>query len=171
VEACRRCSKCLGAVGGEVVCSPSPRFAPSRAPERAPISEVMDKEVVCVDADATAQTVEETMAQRDAPLAVVLDAGGRPIGVCSRADLAQRSPLRRVQTCMTPFVITMLDGTTVADAIDLILDRDLRHVPVLAEGRVVGLVTPRAVIRWLAQNVRARRNPRRLGAARTRAAE
>jgi CBS domain-containing protein len=88
------------------------------------------------------------------------------VGVCARVELEAVSPSRRVETCMTPYMITLFDTTTVADAIDAILERGLHHIPVLSEGRVVGVVTPRAVIAWLAQNLRSARNPRRRGAAR-----
>src|SRR5205823_2041701 len=107
------------------------------------------------------------------PIAVVVDGSQHAIGVCSRHDLAQRGATRRVETCMTPFLITMLDGASVADAIDLVAERGVSHVPVLAEGRVVGVVTPRALIRWLAQYLRAARSGgatpgrRRTGRART----
>ena len=112
----------------------------------------MDTNVLCVDSDATSESVRRAMDEQGAPIAIVVDEKRHAIGVCSRLDLAQRSPSRRVETCMTPFVITMLDKSTVADALALIVERDLRHVPVLSEGHVVGIVTPRAVVRWLAQN-------------------
>jgi CBS domain-containing protein len=59
---------------------------------------------------------------------------------------------------MTPFLITMLETARVADAVDLIVERGVSHVPVLSEGRVVGMITPRAVIRWLAQKLRGARS-------------
>ena len=125
------------------------------SPERSSITEVMDANVLCADAEATARVVEAALVAHGAPVAVVLDGGGHAIGVCSRHDLAQGSPAAAVRTCMTPFVITLFDSTTVADALELVIGRDLHHIPVLSEGRVVGLVTPRAVIRWLAHNLRA----------------
>jgi len=143
-----------------VTCAPEREARVSRLVERAPITDVMDAEVLCVDSDATVESVRRAMADRRAPIAVVVDGSGHAIGVCSRFDLTQRSPRRRVETCMTPFVITMLDSTTVADALELVVERDLQHVPILSEGRVVGLVTPRAMIRWLAQSLRDVRKPR-----------
>ncbi|HEY2517430.1 MAG TPA: CBS domain-containing protein [Polyangiaceae bacterium] len=155
VEACRRCEKCAGVGDGSVQCWPARASGRSRALDRASITEVLDASVLCVEADARVEATRDAMAERGAPIAVVVDRSGHAVGVCSRADLADRPPLRRVATCMTPFVVTLLDSTTVADALDLVLERELNHVPVLGEGRVVGIVTPRALLRWLAGRLRA----------------
>jgi CBS domain-containing protein len=161
-EACRRCAKCAGIDKGAVTCEPRATSVP-RDMETTPITEVMDASVLCVDSDAAAESVKRTMDEVAARIAVVVDRARHAIGVCSRSDLPERSRTRRVVRFMTPFVITMLGNTTVAEVVALIVDRDLHHVPVLSEGRVVGVVTQRAVIRWLAQNLREARRPRGRG--------
>jgi CBS domain-containing protein len=153
VEGCRRCAKRGSIEEGAVTCDPE-ATAVSRDMETAPIAEVMDANVLCVDSDAPVESVKRTMDELGAPIAIVVDRAHHAIGVCSRSDLPERSQTRRVVRFMTPFVITMLGKTTVAYVVDLIADRDLHHIPVLSEGRVVGVVTQRAVIRWLAQNLR-----------------
>lgn len=155
VEACRRCAKCTDVSADAVTCRPGRALARSRALDRVPITEVLDA-VLCVDADARVEAAREAMAAQGAPIAVVIDGSGHAIGVCSRNDLADKPPLRRVATCMTPFVVTLLDSTSVADALNLVLERELSHVPVLGDGRVVGLVTPRALLRWLAERMRSK---------------
>lgn len=157
-EKCRRCPMCEGIDDRTVTCTPAGDVSPSVDPELAPIAEVMDTDVLCVDANATVESVRNKMVEVSAPIAIVVDARHHAIGVCAPSDLTHRARSRRVETCMTPFVLTMLDRTTVADLLELVLERDLKHVPVLSEGRVVGLVTPRAVIRWLAQKLRVARN-------------
>jgi CBS domain-containing protein len=159
-EACRHCTKCIEVDDAAVTCEPSQRVSAALLPERAPIAEVMDPAVLSIDSDATVDAALQALEEQNAPIAVVVDGSHHAIGVCSRRDLALRQPLQRIQTCMTPFLITMLEGATVADAIELVVERGVSHVPVLSDGRVVGVVTPRAVIRWLAQNLRAARTPR-----------
>lgn len=44
---------------------------------------------------------------------------------------------------MTPEVVTVLPTATVADALELIRTHNIRHLPVLDAGRVVGVVTDR----------------------------
>jgi CBS domain-containing protein len=168
VEACRRCAKCSSVTETTVTCQPDRAAASSPAPEDAPIAEVMDPSVLCIDAGATAENAIAALEEHGAPIAVVIDRSHHAIGVCSRRDLNQQAPSRRVETCMTPFLITMLEGASVADAIELVVERGVTHVPVLSDGRVVGIVTPRAIIRWLAQNLRAartHRGPRAAGTA------
>ena len=162
-EGCRRCAKCAGSDERAVTCEAGATTV-SRDMETAPIAEVMDASVLCVDSDTAAEIVKRTMDELGTGIAVVVDRARHAIGVCVRSDLPARSRTRRVVRFMTPFVITMLGRTTVADVVALIADRDLHHVPVLSEGRVVGVVTQRAVIRWLAQNLRAARTPRGHGA-------
>jgi CBS domain-containing protein len=152
LEACRRCAKNTHIDDRAVTCDADAR--PSAHPDREPIVAVMEHEVLCVEAHATARDVTELLATHDAPIAIVADPAGHAIGVCARSDLARVSPSRRVETCMTPFVVTLFDTATVSDAVEAILERRLHHVPVLAEGRVVGLVTPRALIAWLARSLR-----------------
>jgi CBS domain-containing protein len=163
-EGCKRCAKAESTDGASVTCSPDTRTREAEWPEDAPIAEVLDASVLSIDATTTAKRASELMAARGAGVAIVLDRSAHPIGVVSRGDLANASPSRRVETCMTPFLITLLDSTSVADAIEVVLERGLSHVPVLADGRVVGVVTPRTVIRWLAQKVQRLRNARAMSA-------
>ena len=159
VEAPLRCAKCTSVDDTAVTCEPlrKPKASTALRTRRSPRS--WSTNVLCVDSDATSESVGRD-GPASAPIAIVVDEKRHAIGVCSRLDLAQRSPSRRVETCMTPFVITMLDKSTVADALALIVERDLRHVPVLSEGHVVGIVTPRAVVRWLAQTLQQARSSR-----------
>jgi signal-transduction protein with cAMP-binding, CBS, and nucleotidyltransferase domain len=141
-----------------ITCTPERATAPASGVDDAPITDVMDTGVLCVDMDARVESVASALDDHDAPLAVVIDRHGHAVGICSRRDLVSRAPTQRVETCMTPFLITMLESAKVADAIEAIVDRGLNHVPVLSEGRVLGLITPRAVIRWMAQRLRAPRS-------------
>ncbi len=150
VEGCRKCPRCTSADETSVTCD-HPTTAPIER-ERAPIAEVMDGNVLTVDGGATVESVRRAMDEHGAPVAVVVDACRDPIGVCSRRDLAACAPCCRVDTRMTPFVISMLDCATVADAFAVIVEHDLHHIPVLSAGRVVGLVTPAAVLRWITRD-------------------
>jgi CBS domain-containing protein len=160
LDACRRCARCGSVDDGNVTCGPMKAAPASRDPENASIAEVMDPCVLCVDAGAEVESVTRALDEHDAPIAVVVDPSHHAVGVVSRRDLAHHAPSRRVESCMTPFLITMLEGASVADAIDLVVERGVSHVPILADGRVIGVVTPRAIIRWLAQNLRAARRRR-----------
>jgi predicted transcriptional regulator len=157
-DGCQRCEKHISTEGGFVTCSPKVQPKKARWPEDAPIAEVLDPTLVCVDASATAKRAEEVMSEQGAAVAIVRDRAAHAIGIVSRSEVIAASPSRRIETFMTPFLITLLDSTSVADAVEVILERGLNHVPVLADGQVVGIVTPRSVTRWLAQKIRDLRN-------------
>jgi CBS domain-containing protein len=163
VAACRRCGEAEsvgGADGAEestVVCALA--HAPSHEPRQASIMEAMSPRVLTVDAGVRASDAEAALAEGGVSIAVVVDEAAHPIGVCSRRDIeraAAAGPASRVNQCMTPFVITLLAEASVADAIDLITDRSLPHVPVLSSGRIVGLVSAESALRWLSWSLRDR---------------
>ncbi len=156
-DACRQCTEHARSDESSVACAAARESLLGRSPEEASIAEVMSGSVLCVDGDATAEAATRALDEQDAPIAVVIDSGRHAVGVVTREDLALRSPSRRVARCMTPSLVTMLEGASVADAIDLVAEHGVSYVPVLGEGRVVGVVTPRAIIRWLTQNLRAAR--------------
>jgi CBS domain-containing protein len=154
VAGCKKCPRCAEVGDSWVTCSSAPARGSDR-PELASIEEVMAASVLCVEAEATAESAMYALDESDAPIAIVVE-GDHAIGVCSRRDLARRSRALSVDGCMTPFLISMLDAAKVADAIEVVAERGVSHVPVLSEGRVVGVVTPQAVIRWLTRALEAR---------------
>jgi CBS domain-containing protein len=163
VAACRRCADAELVAGVDeaeestVVCALS--HAPSHQPRQASIMEAMSPSVLTVDAGVRASDVEAALAESGVSIAVVVDEAAHPIGVCSRRDIeraAAADPASRVDRCMTPFVITLLAEASVADAIDLITDRSLAHVPVLSSGRIVGTVSAESALRWLRWSMRER---------------
>jgi CBS domain-containing protein len=175
LEGCRSCPDCgsftLPAPGQSdprVACAKGPARRPGdRDPERARVTEAMDGNVLCVDEGVLAKTVMETLASGEHAIALVLDAGGHAIGVVSHRDLATASEAALVRDRMTPFVITLLDSATVADATELILERGLHHVPILCEGKVLGVVSAVGALRWYARNLRSPSRPRGSAVRRT----
>jgi CBS domain-containing protein len=159
VEACRRCADAGkvedGAEESTVACALS--HMPTHDPGRASIVEAMSPTVLTVAAGARARDVEAAIEDRGVSIAVVVDGAAHPIGVCSRRDVERAGAAdeaARVDECMTPFVITLLAEASVADAIDLITDRGVHHVPVLSSGRIVGTVSAESALRWLRWSMR-----------------
>ncbi len=165
LEACRRCpdGTCIERSESAAVVTCAKKAVRWRDPRRAPIAEAMDPDVLTVDAGADVGDVAIALDERGVSVAIVVDEAAHPIGVCSRRDVERAlssgaSP--RADRWMTPFVITLIAEATVGDAIDLVVDRDLHHVPVLAHGRIVGIVSARGALRWLTQNMRKTRKAR-----------
>jgi CBS domain-containing protein len=57
-----------------------------------------------------------------------------------------------VADVMMPLAITLDDDATVGHAAALMAAEDMHHVMIVAEGRLVGVVSTMDVTRWLANN-------------------
>ena len=168
IEACRNCAShatfvmpALGDARPQIICGRALARGPDgRDPARAGVTDAMESNVLCVNSGAPVRVVDERLAAGGHAIALILDSEGHTIGIVSRADLAKAAGAAVVRDHMTPFVISLLERASVADATELVLERGLHHVPILSEGRVLGVVSPVSALRWYVQNIRSPRRPR-----------
>jgi len=87
------------------------------------------------------------MAEKDVGALMVLEAG-RLAGIISERDYARKvilkakSPLQTpVREIMTQVVVTVRPGNTVEECMALMTEKRVRHLPVLVEDRVVGVIS------------------------------
>lgn len=84
--------------------------------------------------------------------AVVVKDFGRLIGILSERDMLKAMAGRvhtsesRVREWMTPDPITAPPDMSCEEAAQIMLDNEFRHLPVLEDGRVVGVVSLRRVV-------------------------
>jgi CBS domain-containing protein len=104
-------------------------------------------QVYAVGADEDVYTALEHMARHDVGTLVVLD-GDEPVGVMSERDYARKVILlgrssrgTRVRDVMGSPVLTAALDDSVATCMARMTERRVRHLPVLDEGRLVGLVS------------------------------
>jgi CBS domain-containing protein len=128
----------------------------------------MTRDVVTVGPETSAKYAGEVMAQRGFAALPVVDGDDLLIGIVAEADvLRDRMPrdprlhLRRdadspgaalallVRGVMTEGVRTVESSADVADIARLFVDEHLRSVPVLEQGRLVGIVSRRDLLRML----------------------
>lgn len=85
---------------------------------------------------------------------VVLDRAGSPVGIITERDIVRllaeevdfKTPLERV--ARKNLVTASPDDTVIATAAKMI-ERNIRHIPVVEGGRVIGVVSIRDVLRAL----------------------
>lgn len=129
--------------------------------------DVMTSEVVTVGPETSAKYAAEVLAERGFAALPVVDEENRLLGIVAEADvLRDRLPqdprlhLRRddsgsnlpptlVRGVMTEDVRTVEATADVADIARLFVDAQLRSVPVIDRGRLVGIVSRRDVLRTL----------------------
>lgn len=88
------------------------------------------------------------MAEKDVGALLVLDAQAQLLGIISERDYARKVILRGkssldtpVRDIMTQTVVWVRPDHTVEQCMAVMTDRRVRHLPVLAEGNVVGVVS------------------------------
>ena len=104
--------------------------------------------VVTVAASLTLVEAARRMVDAHVGSLVVVDAGGSVEGILTERDLLKataRSPERLGTTCvadvMTRDVLVGLPADTIEQAMALMTERRLRHLPILDAGRLAGLVS------------------------------
>ena len=103
---------------------------------------------LAVKPDDTILTALETMAKYDVGALLVMD-GPRLVGIFSERDYARKVILHgkssqemRVREIMTEKVIYALPQQTVAEAMAIVTEKHIRHLPVLdGDGTVIGVVS------------------------------
>jgi CBS domain-containing protein/ribosome-associated translation inhibitor RaiA len=117
------------------------------------LEEIMTSRVVTIDPDETARVAWSRMRRERIRHLVVLDRG-RLVGVLSERDLggpggAQLRRGRLVRELMTRQVASAKPGTTLRQAANLMRGRLIGSLPVVEDGRVVGIVTATDVLEEL----------------------
>jgi CBS domain-containing protein len=143
--------------------------------------DVMTSEVITVDEDASVQSAAKLMANHGISAVPVVDKDNRVIGMVSEGDLLHRaetgterrrswwleimastnqlageylkSHSGRVKDVMTRDVISVTDTTPVADIAVLLETNRIKRVPILRDGKLVGIVSRANLVRALAMTV------------------
>src|SRR6266545_4230334 len=132
------------------------------------VSEVMSSPVVTVAPGAHLKEVADLLVKHEISAVPVVD-DGKLVGIVSEADLvplelapdprAHLAPVREppahiprvVAEVMTREVVALPEGADAAEAGRLMLERGIKSIPVVREGRVVGIVARRDLLKVLAR--------------------
>jgi len=129
-----------------------------------PISVLLERKGLAVRAVAPTATIAEAVAEmnRHRIGCVVIMDGEKLVGIFTERDVLQRvvgaglDPQRgRVADVMSREPITASPETTVDEVMMLFTDRRCRHLPVIAGGRLAGLISIGDVTRWMVDVHRA----------------
>jgi CBS domain-containing protein len=94
----------------------------------------------------------KVLAAEDIGAAIVME-GGRLAGIFSERDYTRKVILKgrssdttRVEEIMTPNVIVVTPRTRTRECMQLMSEKNIRHLPVVEEGRVIGMVSIRDIV-------------------------
>ena len=117
----------------------------------------MTADLVTVEASTVVRDAAHAMFSGGAGSALVLE-GSRLVGIFTErdimralADQADAGRSSRVAQWMTADPATIEPGATVGQALDRMLTGHFRHLPVVEEGAVVGVVSMRDLARSIAK--------------------
>lgn len=118
----------------------------------------MVTDVLAISPDTTIAAAAQGMIDRETSAAVVIDDGAL-VGVISERDLMRAIPEgcrsdTPVSERMTRSVTTASPRTSVPEAMAIMVEGRFRHLPVVEEGRVLGIVSMRDLMSWTSLRLR-----------------
>lgn len=119
------------------------------------ILNVKGRSVWSVSPETTVFDAIRLMAERNVGALLVME-GERLVGIVTERDYARKVALMGknsrttpVGEIATPALHTVTPQTTVAACMALMTDKRIRHLPVLEQGRVVGIVSIGDLVNWI----------------------
>ena len=116
------------------------------------VRDIMSKDVKTVRNDTTVQEVVATMTKFDKDAILVVQSG-KPTGIITVRDVLVRAvehgmPLNSIIARMiyTNPLVTIDENTTVEEAAKLMKSWRIKHLPVIQNERLVGMITDRDVV-------------------------
>jgi CBS domain-containing protein len=122
----------------------------------ASVGEIMTKELVTVESGATVAEAATVMGERKVGSALVIDEGVL-VGIFTERDIVRAlsqdfdAPGHPITHWMTREPATISPETTVQEALDIMLTRGFRHLPVVDGTSPVGMVSMRDLSRATAE--------------------
>jgi len=131
------------------------------------------REVVSISIDATLSEAARLLARRRIGALVVRDANASLVGILSERDIVRalaeasvNALAHSVAAHMTRAIETCTESDSIEDLMEIMTNRRLRHLPVLEEGRLCGIVSIGDVVKTrIAETVREAQNLREYIAA------
>jgi len=120
----------------------------------ATVADLMTKDVLTVEPSDTIGEAAEKMHDANVGAVVVVEDMVRIVGIVTERDLMRavaqraRAAEARVRLWMTENPLTIEPETTVEEAAKIMFENNFRHLPVVKDGRPLGIVSLRVLARW-----------------------
>jgi CBS domain-containing protein len=116
-------------------------------------SDIMTRKVATIRPEASAQEAAQLLDEKRISGAPVVDADSKIIGIITEADIiskVNRDGLR-VADIMSHDVIAISEETPVSEIAALLAARKIKRVPVVRDGKLVGIVSRADIVHAVAQ--------------------
>ena len=113
-------------------------------------SEIMTREVLSVREDTPVREVARLLSERRISGLPVCDADQHMVGLVTESDLIAKPQARTAGEAMSRDVVSVMEDTPVDEVRFLLVNRNIRRVPVLRGPRLVGIVSRADLVREIA---------------------
>jgi CBS domain-containing protein len=125
------------------------------------VADLMVRDVLTVAPSDTIGEAAEKMNAANVGAVVVVEDFVRIVGIVTERDLLRavasraRAAEARVRQWMTPDPVTIEPDLTVDQAARIMFEHNFRHLPVVKDGRPLGIVSLRLLARWAFDSVQS----------------
>lgn len=113
--------------------------------------DIMTREVVTVTPDTPVEELAKVLTDRRISGVPVVDEAGNVVGIATEADILAKGRVGKVADIMTREVISVCEDTPIDEIARVLADKGIKRVPVLREGKLVGIVSRADIVRGVAQ--------------------
>ena len=120
----------------------------------ATVADLMVRDVLTVEPSDTIGEAAEKMNASNVGAVVVMEDMVRIVGIVTERDLLRavasraRAAEARVRQWMTADPVTIGPELSIEEAAKIMFDNNFRHLPVVKDGRALGIVSLRLLARW-----------------------
>lgn len=119
------------------------------------VSSIMTEEVVTVGSSETVRTALRRMVEEDVGSLIAIE-GGKAVGIITERDVTRVSGSRsdpsffeeKAGLLMKSPLITVEPETSIWDALELMLNKGIRRLPVMRNDELLGIITERDIAVW-----------------------
>jgi CBS domain-containing protein len=115
-----------------------------------PVKEVMTRNVITFHEDTTLEEIASTLSSKRITGAPVVTTEGHVIGIISETDVFSKKG-KTARDIMSPRVISVTEDTGIDEAARLLIGERIRRVPVIRDGKMVGLLSRSDVLDFFAR--------------------
>ncbi len=116
-----------------------------------PVKEVMTTKVITIDQDLGVGEVADLLTRSHITGAPVVDGDGHVVGIVSEIDVVSKRGAK-VSDIMSRHVISIGEDSSIEQAARLLADQRIRRLPVMAQGRMVGLLSRSDILEFFAHS-------------------
>src|SRR2546430_1172421 len=114
-----------------------------------PVKDVMNRNVITFNEDTPVEEIARTLAEKHITGAPVMASGGHVTGIVSEIDVITKKGAT-AKDIMSAHVISITEDTPIDEAARLLAGERIRRLPVLAKGKMVGLLSRSDVLDFFA---------------------